>query len=1033
MLNRITILTLALAMSSCLVNITLADNAWTGAAGDGQWTTSGNWSLGHVPDWADGWILVDDAGTVTCTTTSGAVAGWAQWLAIRGQLADTTVDFNLGPEYDAGGVYIGQHFGTSKQAFISALTGYSSTVNLNSGELKIGAATAGDRRLRITGAGTATLNANGDSYMLHKGIDLGTNTGESGILTVNDNALVETWGYMWLGAAAGGTGTLTINGGEFRINGNYLDVGVFGDGTINVDGGLLTINNNTLYLGDEPGVTGTLNVSSGTAAPKYLMAGLDGIGTINVTGGNLSVGNWLALGSVQDKATGGTGTLNVSGGHVSCGASSLVVGDTTPGSGLLVQTGGLIGIYRYDQSGDDGLIVGQGNSSGLVKIHGGELYSYAIPVVDQTGNPNNKINIDNGAKLRVNRYKLNAQGGQAALEAMITAGQITGGASDDTNVANFRIRNESAIENPFGIESYMVQYPIPACELRVRPYDDQDIVASAAQTQQITYTLTNFGETDPINYTVTENPEASWLTLDKTSGSLPLTADTDTVTATIDVTGMSAGNYTTDLVFTADCTSVQSIRTINLTVLENDWTVLPKSTDKNQIPGDVTVFARCRNPMTYNFTVTNTLGDPITFTVEETDANGDPQDHAWLTLNTTSGGPLAVGESASASFTVQPDTGTDDVTIDGWVKITSSIGFVEIRQIQMTTAYIGTIFGGKWAYWGDVMPTEPNSCGTGCTFTIKSNNDCNGLPFGTIVDDPEAVNGKAFHFDQYGTDGTDGPDPVGRNFYQSDISHPVTGENNNYLSGRLGATMVCRVKVTRNGNAGPQMLICDDAIGDPLPYHRARVNWGGAGPSKTRDLVEDFNSIKAANIVTIDEKDDYHIVRIGTGWGAYGSDASNPNSYHLFTIKIWFNEDPTPVIDITDSENGVNWCYDAFLFGTMGTGSLSKVYYDWISFTDTGIFAPGEENDCIGPLVYPFGDILCPDPFADADEDGDVDQDDFALFQLCYTGTGGGVPDNCDCFNRDGDDDVDSTDYGKFENCASGPAVPADITCDDAP
>jgi hypothetical protein len=80
----------------------------------------------------------------------------------------------------------------------------------------------------------------------------------------------------------------------------------------------------------------------------------------------------------------------------------------------------------------------------------------------------------------------------------------------------------------------------------------------------------------------------------------------------------------------------------------------------------------------------------------------------------------------------------------------------------------------------------------------------------------------------------------------------------------------------------------------------------------------------------------------------------------------------------------------------------------------------------------------CPDLAADVDEDGDVDQDDFAAFQLCYTGMGNGpVADDCLCFDRPEpgtgkpDGDIDQIDYQAFEDCASGPMVPADPACDD--
>ena len=82
----------------------------------------------------------------------------------------------------------------------------------------------------------------------------------------------------------------------------------------------------------------------------------------------------------------------------------------------------------------------------------------------------------------------------------------------------------------------------------------------------------------------------------------------------------------------------------------------------------------------------------------------------------------------------------------------------------------------------------------------------------------------------------------------------------------------------------------------------------------------------------------------------------------------------------------------------------------------------------------------CVDPFADTDGDGDVDQTDFAVFQLCYTGANQTpvptTPEYCKCLDVDGidnqpDDDIDQGDYNKFDACASGPGIPADPSCDD--
>ena len=68
----------------------------------------------------------------------------------------------------------------------------------------------------------------------------------------------------------------------------------------------------------------------------------------------------------------------------------------------------------------------------------------------------------------------------------------------------------------------------------------------------------------------------------------------------------------------------------------------------------------------------------------------------------------------------------------------------------------------------------------------------------------------------------------------------------------------------------------------------------------------------------------------------------------------------------------------------------------------------------------------CHTPYADSDGDGDVDQIDFAVFQLCYTGSGGGVPTGCKCWNRDQDNDVDAADFTAFNHCWTGPNVQFD-------
>jgi len=61
--------------------------------------------------------------------------------------------------------------------------------------------------------------------------------------------------------------------------------------------------------------------------------------------------------------------------------------------------------------------------------------------------------------------------------------------------------------------------------------------------------------------------------------------------------------------------------------------------------------------------------------------------------------------------------------------------------------------------------------------------------------------------------------------------------------------------------------------------------------------------------------------------------------------------------------------------------------------------------------------------FGDFDDDMDVDQVDFGIFQRCYYAS------NCPGMDADGDIDVDLDDFAYFERCYSGPAVPVDDMC----
>ena len=96
-------------------------------------------------------------------------------------------------------------------------------------------------------------------------------------------------------------------------------------------------------------------------------------------------------------------------------------------------------------------------------------------------------------------------------------------------------------------------------------------------------------------------------------------------------------------------------------------------------------------------------------------------------------------------------------------------------------------------------------------------------------------------------------------------------------------------------------------------------------------------------------------------------------------------------------------------------------------------------GDWRGWITHCDIELCCVDPFADVDTDHDVDQEDFGMWQACFSGDNNAHPDTkvCQCFDRDdttgeqgGDGDIDATDLDWFVNCWSGPTVPALTACD---
>jgi len=66
----------------------------------------------------------------------------------------------------------------------------------------------------------------------------------------------------------------------------------------------------------------------------------------------------------------------------------------------------------------------------------------------------------------------------------------------------------------------------------------------------------------------------------------------------------------------------------------------------------------------------------------------------------------------------------------------------------------------------------------------------------------------------------------------------------------------------------------------------------------------------------------------------------------------------------------------------------------------------------------------------DFDRDGDIDQEDFGLFQPCLSGAFMEQTDpDCQAMTLDDDTDVDGDDLTLFLGCVSGSGMPPEVNC----
>ena len=204
-------------------------------------------------------------------------------------------------------------------------------------------------------------------------------TVDGGVVTINSGSLMATNpGQANTIVGKNGTGSFLLNGGGVQFN--NLEVGNLGgaQGVFTQTNGTNTVSS-LLFLGNNPGSSGTYNLSNGWLRVGSAQVGFCGSGVLNQTGGTNGVNNML-LGYNSS----GSGTYNLSQGllatvNSTVGYSATGVVNQASGSHLISYLG-----IGYEGSGD-----------GTYNLSGGQLSSYQCTighagsgVLNQTGGTN---------------------------------------------------------------------------------------------------------------------------------------------------------------------------------------------------------------------------------------------------------------------------------------------------------------------------------------------------------------------------------------------------------------------------------------------------------------------------------------------------------------------------------------------------------------------------------------------------------------------------------------------------------------------
>lgn len=323
---------------------------------------------------ATGMIQLDAGGTITSTSLTIATNRNSGTLTQNGGRIVLTASMDIGVQYSTiGGLFI--------------LNDGTTTVgtNLVVGRYGKGAVTQNGGSLSVTGGILmATKNGSG-KYLLEDGmltagyIEVGENG--SGVFTMDGGTCsIGSTGTLYVGRYSTAAGTMSFNGGLFKMGSGGILTGSTNSNLVQLNGGTIS----SLAAWSTPASSSYFSMTLGTSASS--------VQYIDTTGGNATIN--AALSGLGNLTKIGTGILYLKGANTYTGTTTVLAGTLTVGDGTTngeissssaIDNNGTLVFNRSDNVMQANVISGSGSmvqtGAGTLTITGNNTYTGATTVI----------------------------------------------------------------------------------------------------------------------------------------------------------------------------------------------------------------------------------------------------------------------------------------------------------------------------------------------------------------------------------------------------------------------------------------------------------------------------------------------------------------------------------------------------------------------------------------------------------------------------------------------------------------------------